>query len=43
MLLINCKVELKLKCTKDCVLSVDCNENNINQDANANNVVFAIK
>ena len=43
MLLINCKEELKLKTIKYCVLSVAGNENNINEDANANNVIFTIK
>ena len=43
MPLINCKVELKLKSTKYCVLSVAGNENNINEDANANNIIFTIK
>ena len=33
MSLINCKVELKLKWTKYCVLSAVCNEKNINEDA----------
>ena len=43
MALINCKVELKLKSTKYCVLSVADNENNVNEDANANNIIFTIK
>ena len=42
MPLINCKVKLKLKWTKYCVLSVAGNENNINEDAKANNIIFAI-
>ena len=42
MSLINCKVKLKLKWTKYCVLSVAGNENNINEDAKANNIIFAI-
>ena len=36
MPLINCILELKLKWTKYCVLSVANNENKINEDANAN-------
>ena len=40
MPLIHCKVELKLKCTKYCVLSAAGNDN-IN--ANLNNIVFTIK
>ena len=43
ILLINCKLELKLKWTKYCVLSAAGNKNNINEDANANNIVFTIK
>ena len=43
MPLINCKVELKFKWTKYRVLSVAGNENNINEDANANNTIFTIK
>ena len=43
MPLINCKVELKLKWTNYRVLSVAGNENNINEDANANNIIFTIK
>ena len=43
MPLINCKVELKLKWTKYRVLSVAGNENNINEDANANNIISTIK
>ena len=42
MPLINCKVKLKLKWTKYCVLPVAGNENNINEDAKANNIIFAI-
>ena len=41
--LINCKVELKLKWTEYCVLSVAGKENNINDDADANNIIFTIK
>ena len=43
MTLINRKVELKLKWTNYYVLSVAGNENNINENANANNIVFTIK
>ena len=38
---INCKVELKIKWTKYCVLSVAGNENNINNDGNTN-IIFTI-
>ena len=40
---INCKVELKLKWTKYCVLSVAGNVNDINNNDNANNIIFTIK
>ena len=40
--LINCKLELKLKWTKYSVLSAAGNENNINEDANVNNIIFTI-
>ena len=43
MPLINCKVELKLKWTKYCVLPAAGNESSINKDANANNIIFTIK
>ena len=43
MTLINCKVGLKLKWTKYCVLSAAGNDNNINEDANASNIIFTIK
>ena len=43
MPLINCKVELKLKWTKYCVLSVAGNENDNNNNDNANNVILTIK
>ena len=43
MPLINCKVELKLKWTKYCVLSVAGNENDINNNDNANNFIFTMK
>ena len=38
MPLINCIVELKFKWTKYCVLFVADNENDINEDANVNNI-----
>ena len=40
MPLIHCKVELKLKCTKYCVLSAAGNDN---ANANLNNIAFTIK
>ena len=40
MPLIYCKIELKLKQTKYCVLSSVAGDNN---DANSNNVIFTIK
>ena len=43
MPLINCKVELKLKWTKHWVLSVAGNENYINNNDDANNIIFTIK
>ena len=43
MLLINCKVDLKLKWTKHCVLSVASTENGVNYNNNANNIIFTIK
>ena len=43
MPLINCKVELKLKWTKYCVLSASGTENAINEDVNANNIIFTTK
>ena len=43
MPLINCKVELKLNWTKCCVLSAAGNENVINDNDNANNILFTIK
>ena len=42
MSLINCKVELKLKWTKYCVLSANSNNNDWDND-NGNNIVFIIK
>ena len=41
--LINCKVELKLKWTKYCVSTVAGDENEINNNNNANNIIFTIK
>ena len=44
--LINCKVELKLKWTKYCVLSAVGAENvndNVNNNANGNDIIFSIK
>ena len=43
MPLTDCKVELKLKLTIYFVLSVAGNENNMNQDDNANYIIFTIK
>ena len=45
MPLINCKVELKLRWTKYCVLSAAGNDNlkNIDNDNNGNNTIFSIK
>ena len=42
MPLINCKVDLKLKWTRCCVLSAAGNDNSNNND-NASNIVFTIK
>ena len=44
MPLINCKVELKLKWTKHCVLSAAGNKNNNDNDRdnNSNNIIFTI-
>ena len=41
MQLINCKVELKNRWTKYCVLSAA--GNNINDNVNGNNIIFTIK
>ena len=38
--LVNCKIELKLKWTKYCVLSAAAANSN---DANSNNIIFTIK
>ena len=43
MPLINCRIELKLKWTKSYVLSVAGNENDINNNDNADNIIFTIK
>ena len=43
MPLINCKVELKLKCTKYCVLSAAGADNVNNNDNDGNNIIFTIK
>ena len=40
--MINCKVELKLKWTKYCVLSAGINDSIINNN-NDNNIIFTIK
>ena len=40
MQLINCKAELKLKWTKYCVLFIAVNENDINNNDNANNIIL---
>ena len=40
MQLINCKVELKLRWTKHCVLATSGNDND---DVNPNNIIFTIK
>ena len=45
MPLINCKVELKFKLAKYCVLSATGNDNlnNNDNDDNGNNIIFTIK
>ena len=43
MSLINCKVELKIKWSKYCVLPADDNDSEIANDANANRPIFSIK
>ena len=40
--LINCKIELKLKWTKYCVLSANGNDNN-NDNNNDKKIIFTIK
>ena len=42
MSLINCKVQLKLRCTKHCVTSV-AGTDNTNGTNNDSNIIFAIK
>ena len=37
---INCKIELKLKCTTHCVISAGGTDND---GANSNNIIFTIK
>ena len=41
MSLSNCKLELELKWKKYCVFSVAGNENNINENANASNILLS--
>ena len=41
--MINCTVELKLRCTKHCVLSAADNDNEIANADNANRIIFTIK
>ena len=41
--MINCKVELKPKWKKYCVLYVATAENNVNYNNNANNIIFTVK
>ena len=41
MPLINCKVEIKLRWTKYCVLSVACADNT--NDNDSDNIIFTIK
>ena len=43
MPLINCKVELKLKWTKYCILSAAGNDNDIDGNTNVNNIIFTMK
>ena len=43
MLLIDCKLELKLNWTKYCVLSAAYNGNSVNNNGSANNIIFTIK
>ena len=42
MPLINCKVKLKLRCTKHCVLSIPGTDN-ANGNNDDNNIIFTIK
>ena len=41
--LVNRRAELKLRWTRYCILSASGNKNNINEDANVNNIIFTIK
>ena len=43
MPLVNRRAELKLRWTRYCILSASGNKNNINEDANVNNIIFTIK
>ena len=43
MSLVNYNVELKLKWTKHYILSAADNDNNINESADVNNIIFIIK
>ena len=43
MTLVNCKVELKLRWTKHCVLSSAVNDNEIANADNANRTIFITK
>ena len=42
MSLINCKVELKPNWTKYCIFSAGGSENHVNDNDNANNIIFTI-
>ena len=43
MPLVNRRAELKLRWTRYCILSASGNKNNINEDANVNNIIFTNK
>ena len=43
MPVVNRRAELKLRWTRYCILSASGNKNNINEDANVNNIIFTIK
>ena len=43
MPLVNRRAELKLRWTRYSILSASGNKNNINEDANVNNIIFTIK
>ena len=43
MPLVNRRAELKFRWTRYCILSASGNKNNINEDANVNNIIFTIK